>query len=67
MICEQQYGFKPRKSTTETMFALSMLMNEYREGQTELQCGFLDQETAYDSVPREELLHCLSDSDVGYV
>ncbi|KAK3540383.1 hypothetical protein QTP70_030202 [Hemibagrus guttatus] len=31
-ICEQQYGFMPRKSTTDAIFALRILMEKYREG-----------------------------------
>ena len=31
-ICEQQYGFMPEKSTTDAIFALRMLMENYREG-----------------------------------
>ena len=30
IICEQQYGFMPRKSSTDAMFALRMLMEMYR-------------------------------------
>ncbi|KAI5100996.1 gastrula zinc finger protein XlCGF28.1-like [Silurus meridionalis] len=30
-ICEQQYGLMPRKSTTDTVYALKMLMEKYRE------------------------------------
>ena len=41
-ICEQQYGFMPRKSTTDAIFALRMLMEKYREGQKELHCVFVD-------------------------
>ena len=41
MICEQKYGFIPRKDTTDTMFALKMLMEKYREGQTELHYVFV--------------------------
>ena len=37
-ISEQQYGFMSRKSTTDAMFALRVLMEKYREGQKELQC-----------------------------
>ena len=36
MISEQQYGFMPRKSTADAMFALRVLMEKYREGQKEL-------------------------------
>ena len=35
-ISEQQYGFMPGKGTTDAMFALRMLIEKYREGQTEL-------------------------------
>ena len=35
-ISEQQYGFMPRKTTTDAMFALRVLMEKYREGQKEL-------------------------------
>ena len=58
-ISEQQYGFMPRKSTTDAMFALRVLMEKYREGQKELYCVFLDLEKAYDKVPREELWYCM--------
>ena len=54
-ICEQQYGFMPRKSTTDAIFALRMLMEKYREGQKELHCVIVTLEKAYDRMPREEL------------
>ena len=31
-ICAQQFGFMPRKSTTDATFAFRVLMEKYREG-----------------------------------
>ncbi|KAK3529995.1 hypothetical protein QTP86_009381 [Hemibagrus guttatus] len=64
-ICEQQYGFMPRKSTTDAIFALRILMEKYRDGQRELHCVFVDLENAYDRVPREELWYCKRKSGVA--
>ena len=33
-ICQQLYGFMPRKSTTGAIFALRMLIEKYGEGQS---------------------------------
>ena len=54
-INKQQYGFMPGKEITDAMFALTMLMDKYREGQRELHCVFVDLEKAYDRVMQEEL------------
>ena len=41
-ISKQQYEFMSGKKTTDTMFALKMLMEKYRESQRELHCVFVD-------------------------
>ncbi|KAK3525616.1 hypothetical protein QTP70_000930 [Hemibagrus guttatus] len=64
-ICEQQYGFMPRKSTTDAIFAVRILMEKYRDGQRELHCVFVDLEKAYVRVPREELWYCMRKSGVA--
>ena len=48
-ICEQQYSFMPKKSTTDAKFMIKKL----REGQRELHCVFVDLEKAHDSAKRE--------------
>ena len=55
----------PRKSTKDTMFALRMLMENYREGQKELHCVFVNLKKVFDRVLREELWFCTRESGVA--
>ena len=52
-IADNQFGFKPGKSTTEPIFALRMLHEKYREKNKELHMVFVDFEKAYERVLRE--------------
>ncbi|KAK3515567.1 hypothetical protein QTP70_024592 [Hemibagrus guttatus] len=54
-----------KKSTTDAVFALRILMEKYRDGQRELHCLFVDLEKACDRVPREELWYCMGKSGVA--
>ena len=64
VIGDQQFGFMPRRSTTDAIFGLRMMMEKWREGQKELHCVFIDLEKAYDRVPREELWECMRQAGV---
>ena len=64
-ISKQQYEFRPGNGTTDAMFALRMLMEKYRKGQSELHCVFVDLAKAYNRVPQElELWYCMKKSGI---
>lgn len=41
--CAVRYGFLPRMSTTDGLFALKMLIKKYREGQMELHYVWIEE------------------------
>lgn len=52
---EQQFGFMPRKDTTDASFVLRQLLEKYGEKRL----VFMGQEKAYDSVSRDEVWSCV--------
>ena len=57
-ICEQQYGFMPRKSNTDAIFALRIQM-KYREGLKGPALCICRFRKGDDRVPREGLWFCM--------
>ena len=47
-IANNQYGFRPGKSTTDPIFILRMMQETYREKGQDLHLVFVDLEKAYD-------------------
>ena len=39
-IAEQQFGFMPRRSTTDAIFCLSRRLEKWTEGHKAVHCGF---------------------------
>lgn len=52
---EQQYDFMQRKTTTDTTFALWMLLEKKKTGQTWWHCVFVGLEKINNRIRREEL------------
>ena len=64
-IAEQQFGFIPRRSITDAISCLKMLLEKWTEGQKAVHCAFIDLEKAYNRVPREELWECLHLAEIS--
>ena len=58
-IAEQQFGFRPGRSTIDAIFCLRLLLEKWTEGKKAVHCAFIDLKKVYDRVPSEELWECL--------
>jgi len=67
LISENQFGFMPGKSTTETIHHIKRLIELYRDRKKDLHLVFIDLEKAYDKISCEILWECLEKKQVSVV
>lgn len=56
-VCEQQYGFMPRKTKADANFTYRTLMEKYRKENCIV--FFVDLEKVHDRVTREQPWYCM--------
>jgi len=64
-ISENQFGFMPGRSTTETIHLIRRPLEVYRDRKKKFHMVFIDLEKAYDRVSREVFWECLEKKEVA--
>ena len=59
LLHEEQYGFRPKRSTSQPLFTLRRLAEIAEEGQIPSVIAFLDWETTFDSLSHHALFRIL--------
>ena len=56
LLAEEQYGFRPSRSTIDAIFIVSSAMEKARIENVDLHVGFMDMSAAYDRLDRERMI-----------
>ena len=61
---DMQFGFRPRRGTTDAIFVVRQIQEKYVAQKRDLCIAFVDLEKAFDRVPRDVLWWALRQSGV---